>query len=508
MPAKRMKLRMIKDVLRLKYEAHLSHQTIAQALGISKGVVAKYAALAEAAGLADWALLRDLDETVLEARLLPRRTGSRNVTAPDFGRVHQELGRKGVTLHLLWEEYVAAHPGQRTWGRTQFCEHYRRFAGTLKRSMRQVHRAGEKLFVDYAGPTVGLRDGTRASVFVAAMGASSYTFACATPGQKLEDWITGLARALHFLGGVPLLIVPDNARALIAEPDRYEPRAGATVLDFARHYATSILPARPRAPQDKAKVESAVQVVERWILARLRHRSFESVFDLDTAIAELLPALNERPFQRLPGSRASTFAEIDRPALQPLPSSRYEMARFKRARVHIDYHVQVEGHFYSVPHALVGQEIEVRITASAIECLHRGRRVAAHGRNPRQGAYTTVAEHLPAAHRAHLEWTPTRLIEWGRRIGVACAEVVERMLAEHKHPEHGYRRCLGLLSLARTYGPQRLEAACALALQLGSCRYRSVRDILANHRDRSPGSDEGDWTSPSHENVCGPGYYQ
>jgi hypothetical protein len=232
------------------------------------------------------------------------------------------------------------------------------------------------------------------------------------------------------------------------------------------------------------------------------------VFDLDTAIAELLPALNERPFQRLPGSRASTFAEIDRPALQPLPSSRYEMARFKRARVHIDYHVQVEGHFYSVPHALVGQEIEVRITASAIECLHRGRRVAAHGRNPRQGAYTTVAEHLPAAHRAHLEWTPTRLIEWGRRIGVACAEVVERMLAEHKHPEHGYRRCLGLLSLARTYGPQRLEAACALALQLGSCRYRSVRDILANHRDRSPGSDEGDWTSPSHENVRGPGYYQ
>ncbi len=508
MPAKRMNLRMIKDVLRLKYEARLSHQQIAQALGISKGVVAKYAAAAEAAGLADWALLRELDEAVLEARLLARRAAVREVAVPDFGRVHQELGRKGVTLALLWEEYVAAHPGQRTWGRTQFYEHYRQFAGTLKRSMRQVHRAGEKLFVDYAGPTVALRDGTRASVFVAAMGASSYTFACATPGQKLEDWITGLVRALHHLGGVPQLIVPDNARALIAEPDRYEPRAGATVLDFARHYATSILPARPRAPQDKAKVESAVQVVERWILARLRHRSFENVSDLDTAIGELLPALNERPFQRLPGSRASTFAEIDRPALQPLPTSRYEIARFKRARVHIDYHVQVEGHFYSVPHALVGQEIEVRITVSAIECLNRGRRVAAHARSARQGAYTTVAEHLPAAHRAHLEWTPTRLIEWGRRIGLACAEVIERMLAQHKHPEHGYRRCLGLLSLARKYGPQRLEAACALALQLGSCRYRSVRDILANHRDRSPGNDEGDWTSPSHENVRGPGYYQ
>ncbi|MBI1397384.1 MAG: IS21 family transposase [Betaproteobacteria bacterium] len=508
MPAKRMNLRMIKDVLRLKYEAGLSHQQIARALRISKGVVAKYVAAAEAAGLTDWALLREMGEAVLEGRLLVRRASSHAVAMPDFGRVHQELGRKGVTLALLWEEYAAAHPGQRTWGRTQFYEHYRRFAGTLKRSMRQVHRAGEKLFVDYAGPTVALRDGTRASVFVAAMGASSYTFACATPGQKLEDWITGLVRALHFLGGVPPLIVPDNARALIAEPDRYEPRAGATVLDFARHYATSILPARPRAPQDKAKVESAVQVVERWILARLRHRRFDSVFDLDSAIAQLLPELNERPFQRLPGSRASTFAEIDRPALQPLPRSRYEIARFKRARVHIDYHVQVEGHFYSVPHALVGQEIEVRITVTAIECLHRGRRVAAHARSTRQGAYTTVAEHLPAAHRAHLEWTPTRLIEWGRRIGVACAEVVERMLAQHKHPEHGYRRCLGLLSLARKYGPQRLEAACALALQLGSCRYRSVRDILANHRDRSPGSDEGEWTSPSHENVRGPGYYQ
>ncbi|MBI1397819.1 MAG: IS21 family transposase, partial [Betaproteobacteria bacterium] len=409
MPAKRMNLRMIKDVLRLKYEARLSHRQIALALGISKGVVAKYAAAAEVAGLADWALLSEIDEANLEARLLGRRRVVRDVAMPDFGRVHQELGRKGVTLTLLWEEYVAAHPGQRTWGRTQFCEHYRRFAGALKRSMRQVHRAGEKLFVDYAGPTVALRDGSRASVFVAAMGASSYTFACATPSQKLEDWIAALVRALHFLGGVPQLIVPDNARALIAEPDRYEPRAGHTVLDFARHYATSILPARPRSPQDKAKVESAVQVVERWILARLRHRSFDTVAQLDTAVVELLGALNNRPFQRLPGSRASAFAQIDQPALRPLPPSRYELARFKRAKVHIDYHVQCEGHFYSVPHALVGQEIELRFTAAAVECLHRAQRVAVHVRSHRQGGYTTVAEHLPAAHRAHLEWTPSRL---------------------------------------------------------------------------------------------------
>jgi transposase len=232
--------------------------------------------------------------------------------------------------------------------------------------MRQVHRAGEKLFVDYAGPTIALRDGGRANVFVAALGASSYTFACATPSQKLDDWIHALVRALDFIGGVTQLIVPDNARALIAEPDRYEPRASNTVLDFARHYSTSILPARPYHPKDKAKVESAVQVVERWILARLRHRQFDSVHDADQAIGDLLPMLNERPFQRLPGSRASAFTQIDRPALMPLPPARYELARFKTMRVHIDYHVEVDRHFYSVPHSFVGQEIEVRIVPAPI----------------------------------------------------------------------------------------------------------------------------------------------
>lgn len=452
MPAKRMNLRMIKDVLRLKLDAGLSHQQVAQALRISKGVVAKYVTLAAAAGITDWPAACDLDEHELESRLLRRSAKPSEFARPDFGRIHQELGRPGVTLALLWEEYVASHPGQRVWGRTQFYQHYRAFAQSLKRSMRQVHRAGEKLFVDYAGPTIALRDGRRANVFVAALGASSYTFACATPSQKLEDWIHALVRALDFIGGVTQLIVPDNARALIAEPDRYEPRASNTVLDFARHYSTSILPARPYHPKDKAKVESAVQVVERWILARLRHRQFETVHEADEAIGDLLPMLNERPFQHLPGSRASAFAQIDRPALMPLPLARYELARFKTVKVHIDYHIEVDRHFYSFPHSFVGQELEVRITSGGIECLHRGRRVAAHLRSHRVGGYTTVPEHLPAAHRAHLEWTPSRLIAWGRKIGVATAEVVTRMLDEYKHPEHGYRRCLGLFGLAREHG--------------------------------------------------------
>ncbi len=283
MPAQRVGLRMIKDVIRLKWEARLSHDKIATALGISKGVVQKYVALAGAAKL-DWDEVRDWDEQRLQQALLPASRPPSGFVEPDWARVHQDLQRKGVTLMLLWQEYTEAHPGGRTWRYTQFCEHYKAFRARLKRSMRQHRRAGEKLFVDYSGPTLRLREGGCAQVFVSAMGASSYTFACATPAQKLDDWIEGMVRSIAFMGAVPHLIVPDNPRALIAEPDRYEPQANATVLDFARHYGTSVLPARPYHPQDKAAVESAVQVVGRWILASLRHRVFDTVAEADAAM--------------------------------------------------------------------------------------------------------------------------------------------------------------------------------------------------------------------------------
>lgn len=503
-----MALRMIKDVIRLKWEARLSHDGIAAALKVSKGVVARYVALAGAAGL-DWEMVRDWDERELVARLLPRSADASPVVVPDWGRVHRELDRKGVTLMLLWQEYVAEHADQRTWRYTQFCELYKAFASRLKRSMRQRRRAGEKLFIDYAGPTVPLAGGGRAQVFVAAMGASSYTFACATEAQKLEDWIGSMVRALAFYGGVPQLIVPDNARAVIADPDRYEPRANLTVLDFARHYGTSILPARPVSPRDKATAESAVQVVTHWVLARLRHQRFDTVSEVDAAIAGLLPSLNDRPFQKLPGSRASTFAELDRPVLMPLPVSRYEIARFKTVKVHIDYHVEIDGHRYSAPQARVGQTLEARLTAHAVELLLRGNRIASHARNSRRGGFTTVDAHMPAAHRAHRDWTPERLIHWGQRIGLATGEVVVRILERNKHPEHGYRACLGLLGLARRYGNARLEAACERTLVLGVFKYRHVRDILLNNRDQvdEDASDAG-WTSPLHPNLRGPGHYQ
>ena len=506
MPAARITMRNIKDVLRLKLDARLSHEQIATALGISKGVVTKYVGLAAAAGL-DWPAVQACDEVTLERRLLVAPERPRAHVQPDFGRIHQELRRKGMTLQLLWEEYQAEHTDSQTYRYSQFCDNYRHFAKQLKRSMRQVHRAGEKLFIDYAGPTVALTDGARAHVFVSAMGASSYTFAWATPRETMVDWIESTVRALHFYGGVTQLIVPDNARAMIADPNRYEPRANDTVLDFARHYGTSVLPARPNSPQDKSKAESAVQVVERWILARLRDQEFDSVEEINVAIAPLLDRLNDRPFQKLPGSRASVFAAIDAPALLPLPTQRYEIATFKTVKVHIDYHVEVEGHYYSVPQALIGQALEARITTLVIELLHRGQRVASHARSSRRGHFTTVTAHMPAAHRAHAEWTPLRLIHWGQSIGVATAAVVIRLLEAQQHPEHGYRACLGLLSLARRYGKPRLEAACELALKLGACKYRHVRDILVNNRDQTPAAAASDWVSPDHAHVRGPSYY-
>jgi transposase len=340
------------------------------------------------------------------------------------------------------------------------------------------------------------------------MGASGYTFAYATPRETMADWLGATAQALRFYGGCTEPIVPDNPKALIANPDRYEPRANDTVLEFARHYNTSVLPARPRRPQDKAKAESAVQVVERWILMRLRHHRFETVDEVNDAIAPLLHQLNNKPFQKLPGSRASVFAQIDAPALRALPMQAWELAEFKTVKAHIDSHVQFDEHYYSVPHPLIGQQMEVRATQRCVEVLHRGQRVASHARSAHKGKFTTVPEHLPKAYRAHLQWSPERLIHWGLDIGVATGSLVRRMLETRQHPEHGYRACLALLSLAKRYGTPRLEAASLIALELGTTKGSHVRDILANGRDLVKPSTTPEWVSPAHANVRGAAYYQ
>lgn len=505
-------MRKIRDVLRYRHSAGLSLEAIARSLKISKGVVAKYLRLASAAGVT-WPIPEALDDAGLEKLLYQQGTAREPAFAEaDYALVHQELKKKGVTLLLLWEEYRQA-VGERGYQYTAFCTHYRNWAGKLKRAMRQIHRAGEKLFADYAGPTVPIVDASTgeirpASIFVAVLGASSYTFACATPGQTQADWLVGIGRALTFIGGVPALIVPDNPRALVSQPDRYEPELNRATAEFAHHYDTVILPARPRKPQDKAKVESGVQVVERWILARLRHRRFFSVAELDAAVAALLPGLNTRPFKKLPGSRQDAFALVDAPYLRPLPVAAFVIAEWKKATVNIDYHVEFEGSYYSVPHPLIHQPVELRITRHTVEVLAKSKRIASHPRSGKKGHYATLAEHMPAAHRAHAEWSPGKLLTWAASVGPSTAELVKRLLLEKKHPEQGYRACLGLMRLTRNHGRVRMEAACERALAVGAHRYRSVALILEKGLDRQPVlPQQAELALPDHANVRGPDYY-
>jgi len=516
MPAKRSAMRKIKEILRLKFEAKFSHERIAAATGASKGAVSNYVQRALQKGLS-WPLPDDLDERALEGLLFRQTAPREDYAQPDFPYVHQELKRKSVTLQLLWEEYHATR-GERAYRYSQFCVHYQRFRGGLARSMRQVHRAGEKLFIDYSGDTVAVIDAAtgeirRAEIFVAVMGASKYTYAEASWTQSLPDWIASHIRMFEYLQATPDLLVPDNLKSAIKHACRYEPEATSTYADMARHYSAAVLPARPFSPRDKAAVEMSVLVCQRWILARLRNRQFFSLTELNSAISELLVNLNNRPFKKLPGSRASVFEALDRPAMKLLPPTRYEYAEWVKARPGVDYHVEVERHYYSVPHALVGQKMLVRVTATAIECLFKGRRVAAHARSYLPGRHTTLPEHMPQSHRRHLEWTPGRLLNWGQKIGTGTRAVVQWQLENRPHPEQGYRACLGLLNLAKTYGEDRLEAACRRALSRGLPTRKRIIAILEakldQHPDLFPAADTAAPTaSLTHTNVRGADYFR
>lgn len=517
MPASRRAMRKIIDVLRLKFEAGLSHERIAAATKMSKGAVTKYVQRARDAGLV-WPLPAEVDEARLEALLFPHAAPAvERHAAPDFARLHQELKRKGVTLQLLWEEYSSAHAGQ-AYRYSQFCWLYHRFAQSLKRSMRQVHRAGDKLFIDYSGATVpiinpGTGEIRRAEIFVAVLGASSYAYAEATWSQQLPDWIAAHVRCFEFMGCVVALLVPDNLRSAIKLACRYEPEATSTYEDLARHYSTAILPARPGHPRDKPAVEAGVLLVQRWILARLRHRQFFALEELNAAIRDLLVVLNNRPFQKLEGCRRSAFETIDRPAMKALPLTRYEFAEWKKTIVNIDYHVDVSGHYYSVPHSLVRQKVEARCTASTVECFFKGKRVATHVRSSLRGRHTTVDEHMPEAHRKHMQWTPGRLLNWALDIGPATRDVVKWQLENRPHPEQGYRACLGLLNLAKQFTAARLEAACRRALAIGSPTRKSIKSILEAkldaHPELFPATDQPQaTTAPAHSNVRGAEYFR
>jgi transposase len=506
-------MRQIIEVLRLKYEAGLSHERIARACGLSKGVVGKYVSLAHAQDVT-WPLPEDVDEVRLEALLFPARTPPSRFAEPDYFQVHQELKTKGVTQQLLWAEYVEHH-GDKAHRYSQFCHHYRLWRGRQRRSMRQVHRAGEKIFIDYCGPTVPVVDRSsgemrKTQVFVAVLGASSYTFAEATWSQSLPDWIASDQRMLAFYGGVAELLVPDNLKAAVTKADRYTPKINQTYAELAAHYQTAVLPARPYKPKDKAKAEAGVLLVERWILARLRHQTFFSLAELNAAIAQLLPALNQRPFQGRTESRQSLFEALDRPALRPLPATPYVYAEWRKARPGIDYHIEIDKRLYSVPHALVGLVLDVRVTDIAVEVMHKGQRVALHSRHG-QGRFVTLTEHMPKANQAHKNWSPGRFLNWAKDIGPSTLDVVQVQLKDRPHPEHGYRACLGLLNLSRRYSRDRLEQACGRALAINSASYQSITSILKQGLDQLSlplAEEELDPTDlPVHTNVRGPHYY-
>ncbi len=512
MAAERLSMRQIREILRQKWLQGCSHRQVAQSLHVSLGTVSGVVQRAQGAGL-DWAQVEALPDDVLEARLYGARVAPGTARPlPDFAALHAERRKPGVTLELLHLEYLQHHPDGYRY--TQFCDRYRRWLARRGLSMRQVHRAGEKLFVDYAGqkPTLvdpGTSQRTAVELFVAVLGASNYTYAEATATQQVPDWIASHQRTFAFLGGVPAAVVCDQLKSGVVVPCRYEPGLQRTYEELAQHYGTVILPARPARPRDKAKGEVGVQVVERWILARLRHATFGSLGALNARIGELLENLNIRRMRLYQASRRELFERLDRPALRPLPAESFVYGEWRVARVNIDYHVEVHGHYYSVPHPLVHEAVGVRVSATTVEIFHRGQRVAAHLRDAARGRHTTLAAHMPKAHQRHREWSPSRLIDWAQTVGPETAALVAAILADRPHPEQGYRSCLGILRLARRYGAGRLEAACGRARAVGARSYRHVDSILKHGLDRGAPPPAAPPAPPPvvHDQVRGPGYY-
>ncbi len=506
-------MRKIKEVLRL-HSLGLSQRQIAQSCAVGQATVSEYLKAAATAGLR-WPEVEDWDEARLLASVTPPRQNAVARTQspePDYAAIRQELQtHKHVTLQLLWEEYRDHHPDGYRYSR--FCDLYRRWLRTQELVLRQEHRAGEKLFVDFAGDTIPVHDpqtgvATAAEIFVAVLGASSYSYAEATWTQGLADWIGVHIRAFEFFGGVPEIVVPDNLKSGVTKACRYEPGVNRTYEEMATHYGVAVVPARPAKPRDKAKAEAGVLLVERWILAALRKQKFFTLTEVNHHIHELLVRLNDRPFRKREGSRRSLFEALDRPALRPLPVERYEYGTWETHRVNIDYHVVFDHHWYSVPYQLTQQEVEVRGAATTVEIFHRGVRVASHARSSLAHRATTLDEHRPKAHQRHLEWTPSRLVDWARKTGPATAELFERIMASKRHPEQGYRSCLGILRLDKRYPGPRVEAAARRAIALNACSYPSIKSILEHNLDAVSIEPAAEPRPPlSHPNIRGSEYF-
>lgn len=498
-------MRKIREILRLKWDCKLSDRQIARSCSVSRSTVSEYIYRAKAACLS-WPLPDDLDDEEIESLLFPPQQQSAERPMPCFIEMHEKLKQKGVTLALLWERYKWANPDGYQY--SQFCELYRQWRKAVDVVMRQEHRAGEKAFSDFAGSTLPVTNPhtgevTQAHVFVCALGASSYTYAEAFWSENSEAWCTGHANAFKYFGGAVEIIVPDNPKPVIGKACPYEPDVHPDFLHMASHFDAVVIPARVRKPRDKAKVEAAVRVATMWIIAVLRDREFFSLAELNAAIAELLEVLNNRPFKKLPGSRRSAFESIDLPALKALPSSTYEYTKIGWARVNLDYHISVEGYLYSVPYQYARRKIEWRLSYKTLEVFYKGRRIASHTRLWMTNRPSTVADHMPSSHRAYAEWTPARIINWASKVGPSTVQLVETIMRSRKHPEQGFRTCMGIMKLAKTEGAERLERAAERALAANALSFKSVRLIIENKVDQMPLPEKPRQLSIVHENIRG-----
>jgi transposase len=504
-----MSMRNSREIVRQKWLLGRAHRAIAESVGVSLGAVSVALARASSSGLT-WEAVEAIDDEELERRLYPSALAAAERPEPDCVWIHRERHRPSVTLELLHHEYLERHPDGLRY--TTFCDRYRAWLGRRGLVMRQVHVAGDKAFVDYSGKKGQIIDGATGEVvevelFVAVLGASNFTYAEASYTQRGPDWIASHVRALEYFGGAPAALVPDQLKSGVTRACLYEPEAQRTYEELAQHYGTTVLPARPSRPRDKAKVEVAVQIAQRWLLARIRDEVFHSLGALNARLRELLVELNARVMRRYGKSRCELFEQMERGALRALPATRFEYAEWRKVRVNIDYHVAIDGHLYSVPYRLVHEEVEARIVTDVVEILHRSTRVAAHRRSPVKGGFTTLTEHMPSAHRAHAEWTPSRILAWAGKVGAATRELCDAILADRPHPEQGFRSCLGILRLGKRYGEVRLEAACHRALRVRARSYRHVESILKNGLDRVVATDEQTTLSLTHENVRGRDYY-
>ena len=499
------------EVIRLILLTVLSNRTIGRTFGLSHNTVGRYREILLQNDL-DWETIKEMNASDIESLLKSKRHRIESKSQPDFIYIHQEMQKKHVTLQLLWEEYRLTNPDN-AYSYSQFTHYYRQYVGRLDRSMRQTHRAGEIVFVDFAGRTITYIDAEtgeerKAQVFVGVLGCSNYTFVYAIPSQKVPDWIDAHNRMYQFFGGVPQVVVPDNLKSAVIKAGS-EPILNRTYLEQSKYYGLVILPARVRHPKDKSKGEGGVLLASRWIMAKLRHHQFFSIEEINAAIAELLWQLNERPFKRLPGCRRSRFEELDKPMLSPLPCEPFEYAEWTSPnKTGPDYHMHVKGHYYSVPHALVGEHVEARVSAKVVEIMHQGKRIASHVRSGEVGGHTTLPEHQPKAHRFYAEQTPDRFIEWAKSIGTSAEAVIQSQFTNAVHPLKGIKACTSLKRLAKDYGQERFESACRRAEAIGSLTVKSIRSILQRGLSDLPDDNVPvQIRLPLHNNVRGADYY-